>query len=309
MTATTVQPTTLPTTATARERKVVPPIGMGRIVGVELRKMFDTRAGFWMLMSIAILSVLATGAAILFAPDADIDFQLFASAIGIPMSIILPMIAILSVTGEYTQRTGLTTYTMIPRRGRTIAAKAIAAVLVGVASMFVALVVGALGNVVGSAIAGVDTTWNVSVSEFAGIVLAQVLGMTIGFMLGVLLRSSAAAIVAYFVYSLVLPSLLDAPREPPVVVRRPPAVGRLQLRQQPSLRRDHDERVLGTARHQRPHLARRSARRGPGPGDAVRGEVTRVVRRAAGPRSGSGRRGAVRPQARVPDSTTSLIAV
>ena len=49
---------------------------MGRIVGVELRKMFDTRAGFWLLASIGILSVLATGAAILFAPDADIDLQL-----------------------------------------------------------------------------------------------------------------------------------------------------------------------------------------------------------------------------------------
>jgi ABC-2 type transport system permease protein len=208
MTATTVQPTTLPTTATARERKVVPPIGMGRIVGVELRKMFDTRAGFWMLMSIAILSVLATGAAILFAPDADIDFELFASAIGVPMSVILPMIAILSVTGEYTQRTGLTTYTMIPRRGRTIAAKGIAAVLVGVVSMFVALGIGALGNLLGSAIVGVPTDWNISVTEFSQIVLAQVLGMTIGFMLGVLLRSSAAAIVTYFVYSLVLPGLL-----------------------------------------------------------------------------------------------------
>jgi hypothetical protein len=46
------------------------------------------------------------------------------------------------------------------------------------------------------------------VTEFSQIVLAQVLGMTIGFMLGVLLRSSAAAIVAYFVYSLVLPGLL-----------------------------------------------------------------------------------------------------
>jgi ABC-2 type transport system permease protein len=209
MTATTIQPsTTIPTTAAARERKVVPRISTGRIVSVELRKMFDTRAGFWMLMSIAILSVLATGAAILWAPDADIDFELFATAIGVPMSVILPMIAILSVTGEYSQRTGLTTYTMIPRRGRTIAAKAIAAVLVGVVSMFVALGVGALGNLLGSAIVGVDTVWNVSVTEFAGIVLAQVLGMTVGFMLGVLLRSSAAAIVTYFVYSLVLPGLL-----------------------------------------------------------------------------------------------------
>ena len=32
--------------------------------------------------------------------------------------------------------------------------------------------------------------------------------MTVGFMLGVLLRSSAGAIVAYFVYSLVLRRLL-----------------------------------------------------------------------------------------------------
>jgi ABC-2 type transport system permease protein len=208
MTATTVQPTTIPVTAAPRERRAVPPISLGRVVGVELRKMFDTRAGFWMLMSVAILSVLATGAAILFAPDADVDFELFASAIGVPMSVILPMIAILSVTGEYTQRTGLTTYTMVPRRGRTIAAKGIAAVLVGVVSMFVALGIGALGNVVGSAIMGVDTVWNITVSEFSLIVLAQVLGMTVGFMLGVLLRSSAAAIVTYFVYSLVLPGLL-----------------------------------------------------------------------------------------------------
>ena len=35
--------------------------------GVELRKMFDTRSGFWLMASIAITSVLATGAVIAFA--------------------------------------------------------------------------------------------------------------------------------------------------------------------------------------------------------------------------------------------------
>ncbi|HEX6876599.1 MAG TPA: ABC transporter permease, partial [Nocardioidaceae bacterium] len=39
------------------------------------------------------------------------------------------------------------------------------------------------------------------------IVLANVLGLLVGFMLGVLIRSSAGAIVAYFVYSLLLPTL------------------------------------------------------------------------------------------------------
>ncbi|MBA3783474.1 MAG: ABC transporter permease, partial [Nocardioides sp.] len=33
-----------------------------RIAGVELRKMFDTRSGFWLLMSIGILALLASGA-------------------------------------------------------------------------------------------------------------------------------------------------------------------------------------------------------------------------------------------------------
>ena len=33
-----------------------------RLMAVELRKMFDTRSGFWLMVSIAITGVLATGA-------------------------------------------------------------------------------------------------------------------------------------------------------------------------------------------------------------------------------------------------------
>jgi hypothetical protein len=70
--------------------------------------------------------------------------------------------------------------------------------------------VGAVGNVIGTALTGVDTTWNVDLEEFALIVLANVLGLLVGFMLGVVTRSSAAAIVAYFVYSLLLPTVSSA---------------------------------------------------------------------------------------------------
>lgn len=183
------------------------PIPLSRVVSVELRKMFDTRTGFWLLCSIGILAVLATGAVILFAPDADLDYETFASAIGIPMAVLLPVIAILSVTSEWSQRTGLTTFTFVARRGRVITAKMICAVGVGVVSMLVAAGIGALGNLLGSAITGRDAVWNVSLVELALIILANVLGLLVGFMLGVLLRSSAAAIVAYFVYSFVLTGL------------------------------------------------------------------------------------------------------
>jgi ABC-type transport system involved in multi-copper enzyme maturation permease subunit len=194
--------TTGPTRATSTRIPLI------RIVGVELRKMFDTRSGFWLMASIVITSMLATAAIIVFAPDDQLTFDNFAAAIGAPMTVILPMIGILAVTSEWSQRSGLTTFTLVPHRGRVIGAKFLAAITVGVASMFIALVVGVLGTLVGSAIAGVDPVWNVTAIHFTLIVLGSVLGMLFGFMLGLVIRNSAGAIVTYFVYTLVLPPLL-----------------------------------------------------------------------------------------------------
>ncbi|MEO7058600.1 MAG: ABC transporter permease subunit [Lapillicoccus sp.] len=213
MTATTVVPiearTTTPDTNGANPtRPVHPTIPAYRLVKLELRKMFNTRSGFWMLVSIAVLSILATAAVILFAPDSAVTYNNFATAIGLPMSVILPMIAILAVTSEWSQRSGLTTFTLVPRRSRVIVAKATAAFVVGVLSMALAFAIGALGNLAGSALAGVDTIWDVSMAHAAQIMLGNLVGMAIGFTLGVVLRNSAAAIVGYFVVSLVLPGVL-----------------------------------------------------------------------------------------------------
>ncbi len=206
MTAITVPPAS--TTEAAPVHRTVRPIPTTRLVKVELRKMFDTRSGFWMLVSIGVLSVVATGAVIVFAPDSAVTYENFAAAIGLPMSVILPMIAILAVTSEWSQRSGLTTFTLVPSRGRVIGAKAIATALVGLGSMAVALAVGAVGNLAGSSLVGVDTVWDVSLSAAPQIVLGNLVGMAIGFTLGVVLRASAAAIVGYFVVSLVLPGVL-----------------------------------------------------------------------------------------------------
>jgi ABC-2 type transport system permease protein len=191
----------------AATRTDPPPIPMSRIVSVELRKMFDTRSGFWLMTSIAVTALLATGAVILFAPDSELTYDNFAAAIGVPMTVILPIMAILSVTSEWSQRNGLTTFTLVPHRGRVIWAKALSAVGVGVLSIVLAFSIGALGNVIGTTIAGTDMVWNLSWENLIYITFANVLGLLMGFMLGVLIRNSAGAIVAYFVYSLVLPSL------------------------------------------------------------------------------------------------------
>ena len=205
MTATIISPDTI---EAAPARRIVRPIPTTRLVTIELRKMFNTRSGFWMLISIGVLSVIATGAVIIFAPDSAVTYESFATAIGFPMSVILPMIAILAVTSEWSQRSGLTTFTLVPSRGRVIGVKAIATLLVGLGSMAVAFAVGALGNVAGSALAGVDTVWDISLSMAPQMVLGDLVGMAIGFTLGVVLRNSAAAIVGYFVASLVMPGIL-----------------------------------------------------------------------------------------------------
>ena len=89
-----------------------------------------------------------------------------------------------------------------------IGAKAIATLLVGLGAVSVAFAVGALGNVAGSALAGVDTAWDISLSMALQMVLDNLVGMAFGFTLGVVLRNSAAAIVGYFVASLVMPGIL-----------------------------------------------------------------------------------------------------
>ncbi len=106
-----------------------------RVLGVELTKIFDTRSGFWLTAGIGISALLATAAVILFVPDASLTYDTFGAAIGIPMVVLLPVMAILSVTSEWSQRSGLTTFTLVPNRARVIMAKMIVAITVGALSI------------------------------------------------------------------------------------------------------------------------------------------------------------------------------
>ncbi|MXG88134.1 ABC transporter permease subunit [Nocardioides flavescens] len=216
--STTTTPATAPAPITASParaadrtpRPAPEPIPFTRLLGVELTKMFDTRSGRWLTTSVAVTALIATAAVIAFAPDTALTFDTFGTAVGVPMAVLLPVLALLSVTSEYTQRSGLTTFTLVPHRHRVVRAKLVASVLVGIVGIAVALGTGAVGNLVGSSVAGVDTVWDVSAAQLGGLVLAYVLLMLVGFMLGVLIRNSPGAIVAYFVYNFVLSTLTMA---------------------------------------------------------------------------------------------------
>jgi ABC-2 type transport system permease protein len=197
-----------PATARTVEHGAIRPIPLTRIVAVELRKSFDTRSGLALLASIGAAAVLTTGAVIAWAPETEFTYGRFTLAIGFPMSVILPIIAVLSVTAEWSQRSGLATFTLVPHRGRVLLAKAIGAVLVAVASTIVAFAVGALGNVVGTAMTGTPTVWDVDVADVGYFAFGTTLLLLVGFTLGALIRTSSGAIVAYMTYAFVIPGLL-----------------------------------------------------------------------------------------------------
>jgi len=185
-------------------------ISTSRLIGVELQKMFDTRAGFWLIAGVAVLSTIATAATMVFGDRSSLQYGDFAQAVGIPTTVILPVLGALSVSSEWSQRTALSTFTMVPSRSRIVAAKFAAVVAVGLGSLVVALGAGALGNIVNGSIAGVTPVWDIDFTTLMQIVLADEIGMLMAFMFGALLRNSPAAIVSYFVYALVLPGVSSA---------------------------------------------------------------------------------------------------
>jgi ABC-2 type transport system permease protein len=194
--------------ATFPARTAPTPIPVGRLVGVELRKSFDTRSGRWLLASLGLAAVLTTGAIIAWAPADQLNYSQFTLAIGVPMTIILPIIAVLSVTSEWSQRSGLATFTLVPHRGRVLGAKAIAAALVTLPATAAAFGAGALGNLGGAALAGSDPVWDQGWVDVGFFALGQTLLLLTGFVLGALIRNSSGAIVAYMLYGFVAPGLL-----------------------------------------------------------------------------------------------------
>ena len=199
--------------ATKADGRVSPahdPIPFTRLMRVELIKMFNTRSGVWLVASVAILATLATAGVLLFGSIETINYSSFATAVGVPTAVILPILGLLTVTSEFSQRTGLTTFTMVPSRSRVVAAKLVVAVAVGVVAILLAAGIGAVGNLLGAAVNGITPVWEFGVTDLAMVVLANVLGMLMGFALGVLVRNTPAAVVGYFVYSFVLPNIFGA---------------------------------------------------------------------------------------------------
>ncbi|GAA2710609.1 ABC transporter permease [Actinoplanes palleronii] len=199
MTTTTEPATTTPaapaTIATGR-------LPMARLTLVELRKLADTRAGFWLLVVIG-LATAGTSAIILgWSADQEMTFEGFFAFGLLPSAVLLPVLGVLSVTSEWSQRTALSTFTLVPTRGRVLIAKVTAGVLIAVAATVATAALSAVANVLGRALGG-DGAWHLDASLLWQGLLLQVIFVLMGIGFGALLLSTPLAIVLYFALPMV----------------------------------------------------------------------------------------------------------
>ena len=172
------------------------PVPLSRMIKVEMRKMGDTRAGFWLLASVAIISTLVITGFFIWGEGKDRTFLDLMSYGGIPLSFLLPVMGILLVTQEWGQRTALVTFTQTPHRGQVIVAKVAAALLFTLAAVVVVAAVAFPLALVGGAEQPFD---DVSAAMLAKILLGMAIGIVWGLAFGAAFLNSAFAIVLYFV--------------------------------------------------------------------------------------------------------------
>jgi ABC-2 type transport system permease protein len=171
-----------------------PPIG--RLARVEGRKMVDTRAGRCLL---ALTGLIAVGMAVV-AQFTATDPALVDSlrSVGGAVAVIVPILGILLVSSEWSQRTALITFALVPQRERVIGAKLIAATAVATLAGVASLIVASAAAAVASGDLGLP------VGELGRAELLQLVSVAIGLSLGLALMNSALALVTYFA----LPSLM-----------------------------------------------------------------------------------------------------
>ncbi|MFD4207247.1 ABC transporter permease [Micromonospora tulbaghiae] len=189
---------------------------LARLTAVELRKLADTRAGRWLLITIGLIAAVIVVVQLFVLDAPDQTFTAFFTPSLLPVGLLLPVLGILSITGEWSQRSALTTFALVPRRERVIVAKLAAVVLAALASVLVSLAVAAVGTLAAGATGGAGA-WTFDWQLLPHAAVFQVASVLMGAAFGLLLLSTPLAIVTYLllptVWSL-LAAMIEGLRAP-----------------------------------------------------------------------------------------------
>lgn len=179
-----------------------PPVPFWRLCLVELRKARDTRAGFWLMFTIALLVSLLQVISLIAVnvQDASSSFTDFTGNVFLVALILMPILAIMLVTTEWSQRTAMVSFTLEPRRLRVVLAKLVAAITLALVTVALMFVVAAVCTAICDVLQPELTDWNVE-AEFVFLLapVALIVTTIFGFALASLFLNTPASIVVFLV--------------------------------------------------------------------------------------------------------------
>ena len=165
-----------------------------------------------------------------------------------PASLLLPVIGILLVCSEWSQRTAMITFTLVPARSRVMVAKLLAALLLAIVAFQVAFAFAAVGTALGGG------SWRYSAGLVGQVAVYTIVPMLAGVAFGAALRNPAGAIVGYFLIPIAFAALVSIPAIDGIA-----PVGRPDAHDRADARARHDRAGVGALRHLGGALARRPA--------------------------------------------------
>ncbi|MFT4088488.1 MAG: hypothetical protein QM658_15300 [Gordonia sp. (in: high G+C Gram-positive bacteria)] len=170
-----------------------PGVSFAALVGVEGRKLIDTRAAVSILGAVVVLGLLG-GLVTLSGSGSSYGDTVYIVVAAVGW--LLPIVGILLITTEWGQRAVVGTFTLEPRRGRVLAAKAVAVFVLGVVAFLAILVFAA----VLTAIKG--TSFHDAAGNVGGSLLQLMFLLAMGYAFAVLMLNTPGAVVAFLIIPL-----------------------------------------------------------------------------------------------------------
>jgi ABC-type transport system involved in multi-copper enzyme maturation permease subunit len=197
---------TSPPAAVAKHRATVAtalPTARGqsflKLVTTELRKSVDTRSGRVLILAILALAVAALTWQLTHMDPGKATFDTFLAAASTGVQLLLPVIGVMAMTSEWTQRTALTTFTLSPRRVRVQLAKFVSAIVLSVVVLTATTLLALAATALGGATSGNGASYAGLGGSLAGAYLTTALNVVMGAAFGALIAQTAVAILVFFI--------------------------------------------------------------------------------------------------------------
>lgn len=199
------------TTVARRTRRPAPSAErppLSRLTAVELRKMLNTRSGIWTTLGVAAVTVIFAFVNGLAHGGHDATYTHVLHDGAQPSALLLPLLGVLLVCTEWTQRTTLTTFTLVPDRRRVITAKGLAGLATATAAWLGAVLASVALTAAFSHAPGGPGALPMTVILQTWLLLAG--WMFVGLAFGLALMATVPAIMAYLLAPLVVAGITNA---------------------------------------------------------------------------------------------------